>query len=145
MELILYFSIALIAVAFTILIINLVKTLRSLQQTLVNVAKTMESLEKQLDGVTSETTNLLHKTNKLADDVQRKSEALHSVFEGVEGIGNTLKQTNASFETISNKVTKGALRQSEQITQVLQWGNAAIDLWEKWKIKKEQLPKKVGD
>ena len=66
MILILYLSVALIAIAFLILVIYLSKTLKSLQMTLDNVAKTLSGLEKQLDGVTSETTMLLHKTNALS-------------------------------------------------------------------------------
>ena len=70
--LILYLSVALIAIAFLILVIYLSKTLKSLQGTLDNVATTLSGLEKQLDGVTKETTILLHKTNELASDIQDK-------------------------------------------------------------------------
>ena len=77
--LILYLSVALIAIAFLILVIYLSKTLKSLQGTLDNVATTLSGLEKQLDGVTKETTILLHKTNELASDIQDKSESLNSV------------------------------------------------------------------
>lgn len=141
MEWILYLSIALIAIAITILVIYLAKTLKALQATLVNVAKTVESLEKQLDGLTSESTELLHKTNRLAEDVQKKSEALHTVFEGIEGIGNTIKETNESFRDIRDKIAGGVVRQSENVSQAIQWGNAALEIWEKYKFKKDRLPK----
>ncbi len=45
MIIILYLSVALIAVAFLVLVIYLSKTLKSLQLTLKNVASTLEGLE----------------------------------------------------------------------------------------------------
>lgn len=62
MIIILYLSVALIAVAFLILVIYLSKTLKSVQMTLTNVASTLDGLEGQMKGITAETTELLHKT-----------------------------------------------------------------------------------
>ena len=61
MIIILYLSVALIAVAFLILVIYLSKTLKSVQMTLTNVASTLDGLEGQMKGITAETTELLHK------------------------------------------------------------------------------------
>ena len=72
MIIILYLSVALIAVAFLVLVIYLSKTLKSLQLTLKNVASTLEGLEGQMKGITTETAELLHKTNRLAEDIQEK-------------------------------------------------------------------------
>lgn len=46
MSIILYLSVALIAIAFFIIVIYLARTLNSLRTTLDNVSKTVESLEK---------------------------------------------------------------------------------------------------
>lgn len=73
---ILYFSVALIAISFLILVIYLSKTFKTLQVTLDSVSKTLNGLEKQIDGVMSETTDLLKKTNALADDIQEKASAM---------------------------------------------------------------------
>ncbi len=63
MIIILYLSVALIAIAFLVLVIYLSKTLKSLQLTLKHVASTLEGLEGQMKGITTETAELLHKTN----------------------------------------------------------------------------------
>jgi hypothetical protein len=55
LEFILYASIALIAVAFTVLVVYLAKTLKSLRITLDQVAGTLAGLEKQVEGITQET------------------------------------------------------------------------------------------
>lgn len=81
MIIILYLSAALIAVSFLILVIYLSKTLKSLQVTLNHVAATLEGVEGQMKGITAETTELLNKTNRLADDIQEK------IFEAEYGRG----------------------------------------------------------
>jgi uncharacterized protein YoxC len=72
MEILLYLAAIIAAVAFAVLVIYLAKTLKASTRTLNNVANTLESLEKQMQGITTETTELLHKTNALADDVIKK-------------------------------------------------------------------------
>ncbi len=88
MIIILYLSVALIAVAFLILVIYLSKTLKSVQMTLTNVASTLDGLEGQMKGITAETTELLHKTNRLAEDIQEKSEKLNTSCPCCPGSGN---------------------------------------------------------
>lgn len=51
MIIILYLSVALIAVAFLILVIYLSKTLKSVQMTLTNVASTLDGLEGQMKAL----------------------------------------------------------------------------------------------
>lgn len=98
MIIILYLSVALIAIAFLILVIYLSKTLKSLQLTLKNVASTLEGLEGQMQGITTETAQLLHKTNQLAEDIQDKSAKLNTVVDAVQGIGGSINQFNTSIK-----------------------------------------------
>lgn len=81
MELIGYISALIAAIAFAVLVIYLVKVLKETQRTMANVANTLEGLEKQMEGITVETTALLHKTNKLADDINQKSTRLNTVVD----------------------------------------------------------------
>lgn len=137
MEIILYLSVAIIAIAFAVLVYFVAQTLKSLKDTLSNTAKTLDSLEKQMNGLTTETTALLHKTNLLAEDIQGKSEALDTVFVQVKEVGTSLGKMNHSLKNITGKVTDEAERQSEQVTKVVQWGNAAMQIWQKWQVKKK--------
>lgn len=137
MEIILYLSVALIAIAFLVLVIYISKTLKALQETLSSVSKTLVGLEKQLDGVTSETSVLLHKTNALADDIQHKAESLTSVVDAVKDIGNTVNQFNGTLKTITNTFDGQVEQNKEKISQIIQWGDVLLELKDKWKARKQ--------
>jgi uncharacterized protein YoxC len=138
MEIILYLSVALVAIAFLILVIFLTKTLKSLQITLDSVSKTLGGLENQLDGVTKETTVLLKKTNTLADDLQKKSDSLNSVVDAVKDVGVTIQKFNHSIQTVTSSVNQQVEQNQDKISQILQWGNVFMELKDKWKSKKQQ-------
>ncbi|MDP4161761.1 MAG: DUF948 domain-containing protein [Bacillota bacterium] len=138
MKIILYLSVALIAVAFFVLVIYLSKTLKSLQKTLESVSKTLMGLETQLDGVTRETTVLLHKTNTLADDIQKKSESLNTVVDAVKDVGKAVQRFNHSLQNITSSVDRQIDLNKEKISQVMQWSNVILELKDKWKTKKQK-------
>ncbi|MCM3725434.1 DUF948 domain-containing protein [Neobacillus cucumis] len=137
MQIILYLSVALIAIAFFILVIYLSKTLKSLQVTLTSVSNTLSGLEKQLDGVTTETTLLLQKTNALAEDIQQKSENLNSVVAAVKDVGATVSQFNGTLQNITHTVDQQVEDSKEKISQIVQWGNILLELKEKWQTRKQ--------
>ena len=137
MQIILYLSAALIAIAFFVLVIYLSKTLKSLQVTLTSVSNTLSGLEKQLDGVTTETTLLLQKTNALAEDIQEKSESLNSVVAAVKDVGTTVTRFNGTLQNISHSVDQQVEESKEKISQIVQWGNIILELKEKWQSRKQ--------
>jgi uncharacterized protein YoxC len=76
---------------------------------------------------------LLHRTNQLADDVQQKSQSLNSVFEAVDGFGQSLNAVNTSVRNVTQSVEQSGKTYSGKVAQILQWGRAAIDLIQRWK------------
>jgi len=143
MIIILYLSVALIAVAFLVLVISLTKTLKSMKITLDRVSKTMEDLEGQMQGITTESTLLLHKTNELAEDIQRKSEKLNSVVYAVQDIGSTIKEFNGSIRKVSSSLSTQVVNNQDKIAQVLQWGSVIKELRDKWMERKESKKEPV--
>ncbi|MEH7117760.1 DUF948 domain-containing protein [Neobacillus vireti] len=137
MQIILYLSAALIAIAFFVLVIYLAKTLKSLQGTLTSVSHTLDGLEKQLNGVTTETTLLLQKTNALAEDIQQKSESLNSVVEAVKDVGTTVSKFNGTLQNITHSVDQQVEESKEKISQIVQWGNILLELKDKWQARKQ--------
>jgi uncharacterized protein YoxC len=137
MQIILYLSVALIAIAFLVLVIFLAATLKSFQVTLTSVSKTLIGLEKQLDGVTAETTLLLHKTNALADDIQQKSESLTSVVEAVKDVGTTVTKFNGTLQNITKSVDNHVEESKEKISQIVQWGNVFLELKDKLQARRQ--------
>ncbi len=138
MEIILYLSVAVIAIAFLVLVIYLSRTLKSLQTTMDSVSNTLTGLETQMQGITTETTLLLHKTNALAEDIQHKSENLNTVVDAVKGVGGSIQRVNQTIDQITNRVQLAASQNDEKITQVVQWGNVCIELVNKWKKHKAE-------
>ncbi|MDP4085890.1 MAG: DUF948 domain-containing protein [Bacillota bacterium] len=136
MKIILYLSIALIAIAFLVLVIYLSKALKSLQSTLDNVSKTLVGVEKQLEGVTSETTSLLQKTNELADDLKRKSDGLNTIVDAIRDVGITVSKFNKSIRNITDSVDIQVEESKEKISQIVQWSNVFLEFREKWKERK---------
>lgn len=65
------------ALAFVVLVVFLARVLSNVNRTLGSVANTTENLERQLDGITMEVTALLHKTNRLVDNVEEKQNCSH--------------------------------------------------------------------
>ncbi|MEH7250017.1 DUF948 domain-containing protein [Neobacillus niacini] len=137
MVIILYLSIALIAIAFLVLVIYLVRTLNSLQETLSSVSKTLIGVEKQLDGVTQETTALLQKINALADDIQEKSKSLTSVVTAVKDVGSTVTKFNGTLKNLTDSFDIQVEENKEKISQIVQWSNVFLELKDKWNAKKE--------
>ena len=111
-------------------------TLNSLKNTLKEVSGTVAGLENQLQGVTLETTNLLHKTNALAEDIQVKTEKLNGVVDAVQGVGNSVTDLNASVRRITMSIASQAEQNEEKIAQVVQWSNVAMGIRDKWKERK---------
>ena len=146
MEIILYLSAAVAAIAFLILVIFLTKTLKSLQVTLDSVSHTLTGVEKQLQGLTTESTLLLHKTNALAEDLQKKSENLNTVVDAVKDVGTTLKGFNSSLQKVSKKVETELDQNQDKITQAVQWGNVIMEMknvWNRKKAEKQSMPSAV--
>nr|WP_244963629.1 DUF948 domain-containing protein [Anoxybacillus rupiensis] len=119
-----------VAIAFFILVVYLVKTLKRVQDTLQSLTKTIEGMEKQVNEIGTETSQLLHKTNAVADDVQKKMESLNRLFD-------TVKQVGATIQTFNDSLAKQLSSNEQKVIQAVQWGNAFLEIWGKWKRRKK--------
>lgn len=144
MVIILYLSAAVAAVAFLILVLSLTKTLKSVDKTLDSLSRTVDRLEGQMQGITAETTELLHKTNALAEDVQHKTEQLNTVVYAVKDVGSTVQNLNQSINKVTTTVASQMEKNQYKISQAVQWGNIVKQLVEKFKDGKEERPSKVN-
>jgi uncharacterized protein YoxC len=139
---ILYLAVAIIAIAFAVLVYFLSQTLRSAQKTMDDVASTLENVQEQMKGLNEETTELLHRTNLLAVDIQRKSKSLNSIFDAIEGFGQSLGSVNDSFKRVTSSIENKGIEHSGKIAQTLQWGKAAIDLMHRWQSTRQSNQEK---
>lgn len=137
-EIILYISAGVAALAFLILCIGLVLLFLSVKKNLDHISKTLNGVEGQIQGITRETTDLLHKTNRLAEDFQGKSERLNSVVDAVSGIGSSVNNLNKSVDKVTHSITTNISQNEDQISQVVQWSNVAMELFDKWKVRQDR-------
>lgn len=145
MEIILYVSALIAAIAFAVLAAYLGNTLVAMRKTLLSLAHTTAALEKQLQGVTYETEQLLHKTNALAEDIQQKSQSLNKVVKSVEGISTTIDSINGRLAQATNSVVHQVEQNADKVAQVMQWGTAAIEVYgrlRKRKLEKDEQPER---
>src|SRR5699024_11941459 len=95
------------------------------------VDHTLASQEKQMEGTTTETTSLLGKKNRLADDVNQKAMKMDVLFDGMKEIGETTKEFNQSLRQLSAKISQASSQNQEKVSQAVKWGTAIMDLWKK--------------
>jgi uncharacterized protein YoxC len=137
-EIILYLSAAVAAIAFLILVLNLSKTLKSVDNTLDTLSRTVDRLEGQLKDVTAETAELLHKTNALAEDVQHKTEQLNTVVYAVKDVGSSVHNLNHSLKKVTTTVASQMEKNQFKISQAVQWGNVVKQMVDKFKEDKQK-------
>ncbi|WAA11742.1 DUF948 domain-containing protein [Fervidibacillus halotolerans] len=144
MDAILYASVALVAIAFTVLVVYLISTLKTLSKTLEQISKTLGQAETQLKEVTEEAGKLLKKTNALAEDIQEKSEKLNTVVNGVQEVGKTIYQFNDSLQSFSGNVKNELKKNEEKVVQIIQWADIVAELKEKMEeIRRRKKQKKI--
>lgn len=128
MIIILYIAALIFALAFAALVIFMITSLNPI---LKEVKDTLAVLREEVNNITTEVTQLLHKTNNLVEDVERKSAKLDSVFDGIDNIGHTLKDLIETLSRISSKLTQTVRKEDEKIAQALKWGSALLKLRKK--------------
>lgn len=128
MVIILYIAALIAAIAFAVLVGFIIITLKP---ALYQITSTVESMKKQMEDLTTETTALLNKTNKLADDMHYKSTKLNGLFDGIKGIGETVNDFNQSLRRISTHITTAAAKDQDKAAQAVKWGAALMNLWKK--------------
>ena len=95
------------------------------------MAKTLDGVEGQVQGITRETTDLLHKVNRLTEDIQGKVDRLNSVVDAVKGIGDSVQNLNGSVDRVTNPLRTIFLKMKIKFL-VVQWSNVAMEIADKW-------------
>lgn len=131
MNIFLSISIAIAVIAIVVLVVFVIIAYKSIKRTYDDMAVTIKELEQQMNSITTETTALLNKTNKIADDVSEKSAKLDVLFDGVRGVGTTVQSFNNTLKNFSSRIKTSNTDEEGNASQVLKWGNVLIDLWKK--------------
>ena len=91
-------SAAIAAVAFTILVIYLILTLRKVMATLAETKETLSDARTVVNGITEEAEELIHTANQISVDVKGKVEAIDPLIESAHDIGDMIHDVTSSIK-----------------------------------------------
>lgn len=94
-------SVALIAVAFTVLVIFLIKTLRAATQSLDKTTQTLQEVQKTIDELSYEVKQTIRNANDITVDVQAKMKQIDPVMNSVQNIGEVLSEVTLAAKQVS--------------------------------------------
>lgn len=127
MEVLLYIAIIIAVIALVVLTVYTVNTFKATKQFLNETKKTLQGMESQMNELTSEATELLNKTNRLADDVELKSGKIDGLLDGAKGIGDTLKKFDRSLQALSNSISRASQKEQEKTNEAVKWGASILE------------------
>ncbi|MGF7048326.1 uncharacterized protein YoxC [Paenibacillus sp. DS2015] len=94
-------SVALIAVAFAILVIFLIKTLRAATQSLDKTTQTLQEVQKTIDELSYEVKQTIRHANDITVDVQAKMKQIDPVMDSVQNLGEVLSEVTQAAKQVS--------------------------------------------
>ncbi len=94
-------GLVIIAIAFSVLVLLLVKPLLKLSGLLVSMQKSTDRLPVLLDNVTKQTADILHLSNETLENVNKQVTAITPVFHMISDAGTESRQfTSATLEKV---------------------------------------------
>jgi uncharacterized protein YoxC len=91
-------SAAIAAVAFTILVVYLILTLRKVMTTLNETRKTLSDTRTAVNGITDEAEELIHTANQISIDVKGKMKAVDPLVESAHDVGDMIQSVTSSVK-----------------------------------------------
>lgn len=119
-------SMAVIAIAIVILVVYLIRVIKTLDVTLKSVNDTVAKVEGHLHDLSAQSVSILEETKTLTADLNRKSQKLDSLFTSVKGMGDSVEQVSASLAVQAEK-------HREQLGNILAITSFGLELWQQWK------------
>lgn len=110
-------SIALIAVAFVVLVVFLIRTLRAAEQSLHKSAQTLQELQITINELSGEVKHVVRQANELSIDLQRKMDQVDPVLESVKNVGEVLNEVTLAAKQVSSSLI-GKIKSSPRGTKV---------------------------
>jgi uncharacterized protein YoxC len=132
-------SVALIALAVTVLAIYAILTLRSAKTSLDQVNQTVQRLQLEMDEMSAEVKGLIHNTHQITADVNQKMKSMDAFFrsasemgEAVHQISSSVKQVSASVsQTLESKTKSAVHTHSNKVNDAMEWVSIGMKVWQK--------------
>lgn len=94
-------SIALVAVAFAVLVFFLIKTLQSAKDSLDKVSQTLQEVQKTIDELTYEVKTTVRHANDITADVQGKIQKIDPIVDSVKNLGDVMNELTLTVKQVS--------------------------------------------
>lgn len=138
MEILLYLSAIIAALALVLIAVYLIITLKTVMNKTTQITNTIERTEKKIDSVSSKAETLMNKADSIADDAQNKLKAFDGVAESVGQLKASIHYMDQSLNEVSERLQSQG-KPDKAMKDTLKWGDTAISLFGKYKnFKKKQ-------
>lgn len=97
-------SVAIIAIAFAILVFFLIKTLKAATSSLDKVTQTLQEVQTTIDELSYEVKQTIRNTNDITVDVQHKMKQIDPVMDTVKNLGEALSEVTFAVKQVSSGV-----------------------------------------
>lgn len=94
-------SVAVIAVAFAVMVVFLVKTLKAAEKSLDKTTQTLQEVQKTIDELSYEVKSVVRQANQITGDLQHKMEQIDPVLESVKNVGDILNEVTLATKQVS--------------------------------------------
>ncbi|MCU6796926.1 DUF948 domain-containing protein [Paenibacillus sp. WQ 127069] len=140
-------SVAAVALAFVVLVVFLITTLRSMSALLVQTNTTIHDLQNHVVGVTKEASDVLRHTNAVTVDVLNKLHSLEPTFHSVKQVGEAVDEITTSVKnasvsvarTIKEKVASEAYSPTtSKIAKAINTIPLVLDIWHQIKHRRQE-------
>lgn len=103
MDIVIQISVAVIAIAFVVLLYFLVQAVKTLTGTLEETRKTIGQLRAEVTQISVDVKEAVHNTNAMTQDVRSKLKSLDVIFTSVNDIGHAIHAfTGAAKESAAS-------------------------------------------
>lgn len=138
-------SVAVIALAFVVLVVYVVKTLMATEKSMNQLNDNLLQMKEQVDQLSKESAELIKNTNMVTVDLHKKSKSLDGLFSSIEETGQALHQVTSSVRevstTLSNSFKQSAqysMQHQDRITEILKYVSLGLNLWQQWQAQKKE-------
>lgn len=111
MNIVISISVAIVAIAFAVLVVFLIKVLSSAKDSLDNVSATLKDVQKTMEELTYEVKQTIRNVNDITGDVEHKLKQVDPVVDSVKNLGVVLSEITETLKdlTLKTKEVSGSL------------------------------------
>lgn len=109
-------SVVIIAIAFAVLVLFLIKTLKAATQSLEKTTQTLQEVQKTIDELGYEVKQTVRHANNITVDLQAKMKQIDPVMDSVHNLGEVLSEVTYAAKqlstTVMDKIKKTSVKPS---------------------------------